>query len=83
MPSDENTPDKELKKINKYLSLKIELEQLWKIKIMVIPVVTGALGTRADRSPGCLPQMLGTIRKVKLQKSAILGTSRALVEPRV
>ena len=50
---------------------------------MVIPVVVGALGARADRLPGCLPQMLGTIRKVKLQKSAFLETSRALVEPGV
>ena len=42
--------DKKLKKIDKYKSLKIELEQLWKVKIMVIPVVVGALGAIADRS---------------------------------
>ena len=37
---------------DKYQSLKIELEQLWKVKIMVIPVIVGALGAIADRLPG-------------------------------
>ena len=30
--------------IDKYPLLKIELEQLWKVKVMVIPVGVGALG---------------------------------------
>ena len=54
VPRDENTQDKALKKIDKYQLLKIELEQLWKVKIMVIPVVVGALGAIADRLPGWL-----------------------------
>ena len=41
---DENIQDKKLEKIDKYQSLKIELEQLWKVEIMVVPVVFGALG---------------------------------------
>ena len=40
---------KSSKKINKYQSLKIELEQLWKFKIKVIPVVVGALSAITDR----------------------------------
>ena len=52
MPRDENIQDKKLEKIDKYKSLKIELEQLWKVKIMVIPVVVGALDAIADRLPG-------------------------------
>ena len=72
VPRDENTQDKELEKIDKYQSLKIELEQLWKVKIMVIPVVVGALGAIADRLPA------GTISEVKLQKSALLGTEQVL-----
>ena len=51
VPRDENIQDKELEKIDKYQSLKIELEQL-KVKIMVIPVVVGALGAITDRLPG-------------------------------
>ena len=52
MTRDENIQDKKLEKINKYWSLKIELEQRWKIKIRVNPVVVGALGAIADRLPG-------------------------------
>ena len=58
--------------------MKIELEQLWKVKIMVIPVVVGALGAIADRLPGWLAQIPETINKVELQKSALLGTAQVL-----
>ena len=57
--------------------MKIELEQLWKVKIMVIPVV-GALGAIPDRLPGWLAQIPGTISEVELQKSAFLGTVQVL-----
>ena len=58
--------------------MKIELEQLWKVKIMGIPVVVGALGAIADRLPGWLAQIPRTISKVELQKSALLGTAQVL-----
>ena len=66
VPRDENIREKELEKIDKYQSLKIELEQLWKVKIMVIPVDVGVLGAMTDRLPGWL------------QKSALLGTAQVL-----
>ena len=75
VPRDENIQDKKLKKIDKYHSLKIELEQLWKVKIMVIPVVVGALGEIADRLPGRLVQIPGTIGEVQLQENALLKTA--------
>ena len=78
MPRDENIQDKELEKIDKYQSLKIELEQLWKVKTMVIPVVVGALGAIAERLLGWLAQIPGTISEVELQKSALLGTAQVL-----
>ena len=79
MPRDENIQDKELEKIDKYQSLKIELEQLWKVKIIVIPVVVGALGAVADRLAGWLAQKIpGTISEVELQKSALLETAQVL-----
>ena len=74
MPKDENIQDKKLKKFAKSQSLKIELEQLWKVKIVVIPVVVGALGAIADSLPGWPAQIPGTISEVELQKSALLGT---------
>ena len=44
----------------------------------MIPVVVGALGAIADRLPGWLAQILGTISEVELQKSALLGTAQVL-----
>ena len=55
--------------------MKIELEQLWKVKITVIPVVVGAI---ADRLPGWLAQILGMISEIELQKSALLGMAQVL-----
>ena len=69
---------KKLGKIDKYQSLKIELEQVWKVKITVIQVVVGALGAIADRLPGWPAQIPGTISEVELQKSALLGTAQVL-----
>ena len=64
--------------IDKYQSWKIELEQLWKVKIiMVIPVVVGALGAIANRLPGWVAQIPGTISEVELQKRALLGTAKS------
>ena len=64
MPIDENLKDQKLKKTDKCQTLKIELDQLWKVNIMVIPVVVGALGAIADRLPGWLAQIPGTISDV-------------------
>ena len=64
VPIDENLKDQKLKKTDKCQTLKIELDQLWKVNIMVIPVVVGALGAIADRLPGWLAQIPGTISDV-------------------
>ena len=53
-----------MKKTDKCQTLKIELDQLWKVNIMVIPVVVGALGAIADRLPDWLAQIPGTISDV-------------------
>ena len=45
---------------------------------MVILVVVGALGAIADRLPGWLAEIPGTISEVELQKSALLGTVQVL-----
>lgn len=39
--------DKELKNITKYQDLKINIERLWHISALVVPVVIGALGAMA------------------------------------
>ena len=66
VPRDENIQDKELEKMDKYQSLKINLERLWKAKIMVIPVVVGAI---ADRLPGWLDKIPGTIERLNCKRA--------------
>ena len=52
VPRDENIQDKELEKVDKYQSLKIELEQLWNLKILMIQKFVGAVSAITDRLPG-------------------------------
>ena len=76
VPRDESIQVKELKNIDKYQFLKMELEQLCKVKIMVIPVAVGALGAIADRLPDWLAQISGAFSKIELQKRVSLGTAQ-------
>ena len=45
VPADKNILEKEKEKVIKYQDLKMELKRLWKMKVKVIPVVIGALGS--------------------------------------
>ena len=45
VPSDHRVKLKECKKRDKYLDLAIELKKLWNMKVMIIPIVMGSLGT--------------------------------------
>ena len=45
IPGDQNIAIKEQEKNDKYQDLKIELHKIWNVKVVVIPVVIGALGT--------------------------------------
>ena len=70
-PRDNSIQNNKLEKMDKYQSLKIELEQLWKVKVMVIPIGVDALGAIADRLPSWLVQKQRTISEVELQKSVL------------
>ena len=45
VPADNRMKLKECEKKDKYLDLARELEQLWNKKVIIIPIVSGALGT--------------------------------------
>ena len=45
IPGDQNIVIKGQEKNDKYQDLKIELHKIWNVKVVVIPVVIGALGT--------------------------------------
>ena len=45
VPADHRVKRKENEKMDKYLDLARELKKLWNMKVKVIPIVVGALGT--------------------------------------
>ena len=45
VPSDRNIALKEIEKKSKYKDLELEIQRMWQMKSIVIPVVVGALGT--------------------------------------
>ena len=49
VPSDRNIALKEIEKKSKYKGPKLEIQRMWHMKTIVIPVVVGALGTVKKR----------------------------------
>ena len=77
IPRDTRVCDKEREKIEKYSFLKDKIVRLWKMKkVVVIPIVVGALGTIAAKFEKCIKSLGMEIRTEHLQKSALLGTAR-------
>jgi hypothetical protein len=78
MPADRNITAKEAQKKLKYKSLCIEIQQMWNMKCMIIPMVVGATGivTRGLRKN--LEAITGKHSIDSLQKTAILGTSHII-----
>ena len=78
IPYDSRVDSKEMEKIEKYQDLVRELKRLWDMKVVVIPIVLGALGT----TPKTLQKRMKDIgietRIDELQKTVILHTARIL-----
>ena len=76
VPSDRNIALKEIEKKSKYKDLELEIQRMWHMKTIVIPVVAGALGTVKKG-------MVENIKKVseratEIQKVCMLGSARIL-----
>jgi len=69
---------KEIEKIEKYQDLVRELKTLWEKKIVVIPIVIGALGTTSKALPKRLKDIGIKTNIGKMQKIVILYTARVL-----
>ena len=79
VPKDCRIDDKEAEKIDKYQKLRIELERLWEMKTMVIPIVIGSLGTIPKQLKHHIERLeLNNISLIEIQKSVILGTANIL-----
>ena len=55
-----------------------ELRKLWQVKVKVVPVVVGVLGTIPRALEKHLKEIGTSVRVELLQKAALLGTARIL-----
>jgi hypothetical protein len=79
VPADKNILEKEKEKVIKYQDLKMELKRLWKMKVKVIPVVIGALGSVSKNLKKWLKELdMEELDCSALQKAALLGTAKIL-----
>ena len=70
---------KEVEKIEKYLDLARELNKVSNMKVIMVPLVVGALGTPAKELEKRLKTTGGIETKVtELQKTVLIHTSRIL-----
>ncbi len=54
------------------------LAKIWQVKVKVVPVVVGALGTISKSLGKHLDEIGTNVRVELLQKAALLGTARTL-----
>ena len=69
---------KECEKRDKYIDLARELKILWNMKVMIIPIVTGALGTVTKRLLKGLETLEIRARMETIQTTALLRSARIL-----
>ena len=76
---DDRVKDKELEKVEKYQLLKDEIAKVWQMrKVIVVPVVIGALGAVSVNFKEYMRQIGVKVRLAVIQKTALLGTAKIL-----
>jgi hypothetical protein len=78
IPADRNVMQKEAEKQLKYKSLCIEIQQMWNMKCMIIPLTTGANDVVTKGLRKYLEATSGKHSTDLLQKTATLGTSHII-----
>jgi hypothetical protein len=78
IPADRNVVQKEAEKKLKYKSLGIEIQRMWNLKCMIIPVINGATGIVTKSLGKTLGAIPGKHSIDSLQKTAVLGTSHII-----
>ena len=68
IPADKNVSVAEFKKLSKYKDLEIEVEKLWHMKTVTIPVVIGALGMIKNSTGKHLEKISGSQNFAEMQK---------------
>ena len=78
VPRDSNIVAKEYEKRSKYKDLEIEIQRMWKMKTIVLPIVVGALGTMTKDFDKYLLEIPAEVTSKQIQKIALLGTAHIL-----
>ena len=79
VPADRYVKDKEIEKVDKYQDLCLEIQQIWNMRTIVIPIVVGALGVVSTHFKHHSSQLnLPNWIIPPLQKTALLGTAKIL-----
>ena len=79
IPGDDRVKDKELERLEKYQLLKDEIAKVWRMrKVIVVPVVIGALGAVSVNFKEYMKRIGVNVRLEVIQKTALLGTAKIL-----
>ena len=78
VPSDRNIALKEIEKKGKYKDLELEIQRMWQLKTVVIPVVVGALGTVKEGMVEKIKKVSEGATVTEIQKICVLGSARIL-----
>ena len=76
VPADHRINLKEIEKKDKYLDLARELKKLWNMKVTIVPIVIGALGTITKGLLKSLGDLEVGRRVETIQTTALLRTAR-------
>ena len=77
-PADRKVMEKEEEKNEKYRDLAGEVAKLWNVRVKIIPVVIGALGTIPNDLEERINKMGISLKTAQIQMSVLLGTARIL-----
>ena len=78
IPYDTRIEPKEKEKVDKYQDLKRELQKLWDMRVKVVPIVIGALGTLSKEIKKRAKELGIETGFEEMQKTVILQSARIL-----
>ena len=77
---DSRTGEKEKDKMEKYQDLGRELQKVWNVKVRIITLVVGSLGTIPKQFGNRFKQIGITAGTTQVQKTVLLGMARILTK---
>jgi len=78
IPDDSNINTKESEKLSKHKDLEIEVSRIWKGRIKIVPVITGALGTIKKELDQNLHMIPVHVSATELQKITLMSVAHVI-----